>query len=315
VEGHFITCVRKPRPDKAGQPAVAGLYELKWDERAEYLKDPRRFRGFFAGEGNRTYIPNQFFDLLVPNESLAVLKTVGSVIRFSIGFANKWGHRRRNVALSYQHIQNYSRLKDRKTLSNAIKHAMEQHFIERVEEGYFDPDGGRLSKAAVYALKWLQSAADEGTGRKTPPAEIEVRNRSEKPTGTGQKTPPADRSENPTGIEIKQTNKTSKQQPSLAAAFSKLRGEGFDAKAAQAIASRYPFERIERQVQWLGKRKVKSNRLGMLRAAIEQDWPEPAAGPRRKLGAPNPDRPTGAGFEGALEQARAKFLGVNTTSS
>src|SRR3954462_13748406 len=87
-------------------------------ECGEYVKAPKQFRGFFAGEGNRTYIPNQFFDVLVPRESLALLKVVGSVIRFSIGFQNKWGHRRRNVALSYQHIQNYSKLHDRKTLSN-----------------------------------------------------------------------------------------------------------------------------------------------------------------------------------------------------
>jgi len=316
VEAHFITCVRRPRANKAGQPAVAGLYELKWDERGEYIKDPKRFRGFFAGEGNRTYIPNQFFDLLVPNESLAVLKTVGSVIRFSIGYQNKWGHRRRNVALSYQHIQNYSRLRDRKTLSGAIKYALDRHFIERVEEGSFDPDGGKLSKAAVYALKWLNQAAESTNGQKTLPAETELENRSEIPTGNGQKSLPAQRSENPTGIEIKQTNKTSKQHADVAVAFSKLRGEGFDAKAAQAIANKHPLERIERQIRWLDGRKVKSNRLGMLRAAIEQDWPEPAMAPRRRLSAPNPDRPSGAGFTGALEKARQKLLGrINTTSS
>src|SRR5438105_500865 len=108
IKGHFIRCVRRPSAKTAGISSVTGLYELQWDDRPEYVKDPRHFRGFFAGEGNRTYIPNQFFDQLLPNETLAVLKVVGSVIRFSIGFANKWGHRRKNVALSYQHIQNYS---------------------------------------------------------------------------------------------------------------------------------------------------------------------------------------------------------------
>ena len=42
-------------------------------------KDPTKFRGFFAGEGNRTYIPNQFFDVVIPNETLAVTKVVGSI--------------------------------------------------------------------------------------------------------------------------------------------------------------------------------------------------------------------------------------------
>ncbi len=101
IRYNFIRCVREPQSKRAGQSAVSGLYELKWDERAEYSKDPDQFRGFFAGEGNRTYIPNQFFDEVVPNEPLAVLKVVGSIIRFSVGFQNKWGHRRRNVSLSY----------------------------------------------------------------------------------------------------------------------------------------------------------------------------------------------------------------------
>src|SRR5712691_2403570 len=115
-EGNFIHCLRKPNAKKAGQPAVSGLYELRWDDRSEYVKNPSRFRGFFAGEGNRTYIPNQFFDHVVRHESLAVVKLVGSIIRFSIGFQNKWGHRRQHVALSYQDIQRYSHLRNRTNL-------------------------------------------------------------------------------------------------------------------------------------------------------------------------------------------------------
>lgn len=314
IGGHFIRCVRKPESKKAGRPSVSGLYELQWDERGEYIKDPARFRGFFAGEGNRTYIPNQFFDVLVPNEPLALLKVVGSVVRFSIGFQNKWGHRRRNVALSYQHIQNYSRLRDRKSLSDGLKRALQSNYIERVEKGYFDPNGGRLSKTAVYAVKWLESASVESIGQKSPPAKIEAENRSEIPTGIGQKTPPEDRSEIPTGIEIKQSNKILKQQEAVAAAFSKLQAEGFDAKAAQAIASTFPIDRIERQIRRLASRKVRANRLGMLRAAIEQDWPEPDTGPRR-LGSPNLSRPAGAEFGDALDAARQRFLGRSKPST
>jgi hypothetical protein len=315
IAAHFITCVGKPRPNKAGQRAESGLYELKWDERPEYVKDPKRFQGFFAGEGNRSYVPNQWFDLVVPRESLAVLKVVGSVIRFSIGFQNKWGHRRRNVAISYQHIQNYSRLKDRSTLSQAIEHARNANYIERVEEGFFDPNAGRLSRAAVYTVKWLHPAVDESNGRKTRPVETGFPERSENQTGNGQKSRPAERSENQTDIEIKQTNKTFKQQPDFAAAFSKLRGEGFDANAAQAIASAHPMEHIERQIQWLPGRKVKSNRLGMLRAAIEQDWADPDTRSRRQLGRPNLKRPSGTSFAEALSRARRQLDPSNTSTS
>ncbi len=174
LAGHFVRCVRSPRAKSAGRAAVTGLYELAWDERGEYVKDPKRFNGFFAGEGHRTYIPNQFFDVLLPAETLAVLKVVGSVTRFSIGFQNKWGHRRRNVALSYQHIQNYARLKDRTAVAAAIRRAIGMNYIERVEEGYFDSAGGRTSRAAVYAAEVAQPGrrraerSEKHTGRNRP---------------------------------------------------------------------------------------------------------------------------------------------------
>ena len=303
VDAHFIRCLPPPSPNRAGRPAVSGLYELKWDEAPAYLKDPKLFRGFFAGEGNRTYIPNEFLDRVVPNEPLAVVKVVGSIIRFSIGYQNKWGHRRQNVALSYQHIRNYTRSKDRTSLSLAIRHALAANYIEQVEKGYFDPDGGKLSKAAVYAVRWLNEAVEGKDGQKTRPAEIHASERYENQTGNGQKTRPGERSENQTDIEIKQRNKTLKQQS--ADAIELLRGEGFDEQAAKAIASGYAFEQVERQIRWLGRRQIKSNRLGLLRAAIQGDWPEPG----KQLGEPNSQRAAGADFGTALEETRRRLFG------
>ena len=303
IDGHFIRCVRQPVQQRAGQGAVSGVYELKWDERPTYIKDPAKFRGFFAGEGNRTYIPNQFFDHVIPNESLAVVKVVGSVIRFSIGFQNKWGHRRQKIALSYQHIQNYARMKDRNTLSKALQNAMHSNYIERVERGYFDPNGGKLSKTAVYALKWLRPLVNFANGQKTLPAENDPEKRSEIPTGNGLKTLPESRSEIPTDIEIKQRNKILKQQRSLAAeaaaSIEILEEAGFDTRAAKTIAFANPFDRIERQIQWIDQRKATKNRLGMLRKAIMEDWPAPSA---KKLGQPNLAAPRGDTFGEALSR-------------
>ncbi len=67
----------------AHKPAVTALYELKWVRGREYVKDPARFQGFFEGEGNRTDIPNQFFDLLIPIEPLSVIKVVGAIMILS----------------------------------------------------------------------------------------------------------------------------------------------------------------------------------------------------------------------------------------
>ena len=318
IAAKFIRCVDQPRRKTRGSKHHTGRYLLNWDESDEYIKDPERFSGFFAGDGNRTYIPNSFFDYVVPSETLAVIKVVGSVIRFSIGFQTKWGHRRTNVALSYQHIQNYSRLSDRKTIAVAIRRALSSNYLQRVEEGYFDPDAGRQSKPAVYALKWLTVAAAGTIGQKTPPAKIDLADRSEIPTGIGQKTPPADQSEIPTDIEIKHSNNTYKQNRSrlsgeAAVSFERLRSEGFDAKAAQAIASRHPLHVVERQINWIDRRKVKSSRLGMLRLAIEENWAAPTGQRAGELGAPNiGPRTPGADFNEAIEQARQRF--VNSSS-
>ena len=320
IDAHFIRCVERPQQKSRGTAHRTGRYTLNWDDcGGEYVKDPKQFRGFFAGEGNRTYIPNAFFDHVIPTETLSVIKVVGSVIRFSIGFQTKWGHRRTNVALSYQHIQNYSKLSDRKTVAAAIKHALSNNYLQRVEEGYFDPDGGKQSKAAVYALKWLPSAADEIIGRKTPPAKTVLENRSEIPTGIGRKTPPADRSENPTDIEIKQSNNTHKQQPTprlsgeAAVAFERLKAEGFDAKAAQAIAIRHPLYIIEQQIEWIDRRKVRSNRLGMLRLAIEEGWAPPTGKTTRESGQPDIG-PRGTDFTDAIERTRRKLLSNSSST-
>jgi len=276
IAGHFIRCIREPRQQRAGQSAVSGLYELNWDEKPVYIKDPDEFRGFFAGEGNRTYIPNQFFDYVIPREPLAVAKVVGSIIRFSIGFQNKFGHRRQQISLSYQHIQNYSRIGNRNTVSDAIKRALDSNFIQRVQEGYFDPEAGKKSMAAVYCLKWLNRGLDLSNGQKTVPEETHPETQSENSTGNGPKSVPEERSENRTDIEIKQRNKIYKEQAGQpAVTFSRLRKAGFDERAAKAIASRYPADRIQRQIDWIDRRTIKANRLGMLRAAIDQDWSDP----------------------------------------
>lgn len=293
IRYRFIRCIREGRPKQAGKPAVSALYELNWDEGREYQKDPSRFRGFFAGEGNRTYIPNQFFDRVVPAEKLAVVKVVGSVIRFSIGFANKWGHRRTLATLSFSDMQRYTHIRNRSTLSEALTIALQRNYLQRVEEGYFDPDGGKTSRAAVYAVKWLKEAADESIGGKNGPARTEAEDRSGNRTGIGRKSGPADRWEKRTDIQITNTNNTLKQHRAAsaahAAALSSKEGDvaaellcdqGFDSVTARRLAERYPIERILRQLDWIDRRGTKRNRLGMLRLAIEQDWSKPSAPPR-----------------------------------
>jgi len=310
VRGKFINCLRTPAAKSAGRTSVSGLYELRWDHRGGYLKDPKAFDGFFAGEGNRTYVMNEFFDVCVRHETLAVIKVVGSVIRFSIGFQNQWGFRRQQTSLSYRDLQRYSKMSDPKTLAGAIRSAVTSRFLKIVETGYFDPNGGRTSRKATYALQWLNDNTAESIGKKSPAAKTLEADRFEKPSGNGQKNPAADRYEIPSGIQRTRINNTLKQHDPTAATTEKLKAEGFDETAAGAIAKRYPAEQINRQIRWIDQRRIKANRLGMLRAAIDQDWSEPGRSrdPDPKLRQRNSvDDRRGISFGGAIEEVRRRF--------
>ncbi len=281
LAGHFIRCVRSPRARASGDAGQTALYTLCWDDSDSYVKDPKQFRGFFEREGNRTDIPNEFFDRLIPNEPLAVIKAVGSIIRFSIGFQAQRGVRRQQVRLSYSDIQRYARIAGRATLSAALATALRRNYILRLEQGVFDPDAGRASRPALYALKWADGYGAI-IGQKIEPGEFASNSdhRSEIRTGIGQKIEPEERSDFRTGIEMKQTNETFKQQTELDDAkiqfsWKALKKQGFDSKTANALASRYAKTDIENQIRWLALRNPARNALGMLRRAIEEDWPDP----------------------------------------
>lgn len=283
----FVRCLRRPSPNRAGHPAVSGLYELRWDEGLEYIKDPGIFSGFYAGEGNRTYIPNQFFDVVIRQETLAVAKVVGSVARFSIGWANKFGHRRTNASLSFADLRRYAKITDATTLAAALRQAQDKHYLRLVQAGVFDKNAGRSSIAAVYALRWLNDNADESNGQKTRPDDPHFNRRSEIPTDNGRKTRPEERSENQSGIQITDTNNTLKQRAhasatnamgdagSVAACISTLKREGFDEQTARRFANAFPIGLVLNQIEWLPMRGPVKNRLGLLRRAIEQDYPKP----------------------------------------
>ncbi len=292
----FIRCLRQPSPNRAGKPAVTGLYELRWDEGPEYIKDPALFSGFFAGEGNRTYVPNQYFDVVVRKETLAVAKVVGAIARFSIGWANKFGHRRTQAAMSFLDLRRYAKITDATTLTAALRHALSKHYLRLVSPGVFDKSGGRQSTAAVYALQWLNDNAQASDGRKTRAEIAVILPRSENQTENGQKTRAGTRSENQSGLLITTTNKTLKQRStpstlnaagdaeSVAACFSTLKREGFDEPTARRFAKAYPIQQVLNQIDWLQRRGPTRNRLGLLRRAIEQNYPKPGG---QKSGRPD----------------------------
>jgi hypothetical protein len=292
IRGNLLQCVQPGRPSQAGAEAESSVFELKWHAGA-YCTDPVLFRGFFEGTGNRTYIPNQFFTRLLPNEPLSVLKVVGSILRFSIGFEVKRGFRRQQVALSYADIQRYSGIVNPTHLASALKHALATRYIARIEEGRFDRNAGRASKAAVYSLRWATDAiesveagskgiAAEGTACDATRSKRIAPDRFKEDSECGSERGAAERFKHDSGIEIKQLNKASKQQRRAAAvdcedeaAYQRLIEIGFDQATSLRLASSRSLERVERQIACMGKRNPTRNPLGMLRRAIEEDWPEP----------------------------------------
>ena len=265
--GHFIECVREGRAKTVGDAGQSARYRLRWDPSPEYRKRPADFRGFFEGEGNRTDIPNQFFDVIVPGEPLSIVKAVGAIIRFSIGYQAKRGTRRQQVALSYRDIERYARIGSPVDLSNALRVALEKNYLVRLESGVFSHRSD-LRKPAIYALRW----ADDWVGRKN----IAGAEASEIRSSNGQKIESAERSKIQSNIQMKPLNETFKPQAAdPATAVEILKREGFGETASTEIARLVSLETIERQIAWLERRAPSRNRLGMLRKAIVEDWPEP----------------------------------------
>ena len=266
LTGRVIECVREGRPKLAHDAGQSALYALRWSG-ASYTTKPAEFRGFFEGDGNRTDIPNEFFDVVIPHEPLSVIKVVGSVIRHSIGFQTKHGRRRQQVALSFQHIQNYARIGSRSDLAKAVRIALEKNYIVRVEDGVFSHRFDER-RSATYALRW----SDSLIGQKTAPA-VE---RSEKETSNGQFSAPADQSENQTSIETKPEKETLNRQPAADPdLLQKLISIGFSEKTAAKLIREHSRQTLEEQIAWLPHRSAARSPAGLLRRAIEQQWPAP----------------------------------------
>jgi len=269
VAGKFIECVRAGRSNVRNRAGESALYQLRWDSRPEYRKRVGEFAGFFETEGNRTDIPNQFFDTVIPNEPLSVIKVVGAVIRFSIGFQARHGCRRQQATLSYQHIGNYARIASDFDLAKALRIALERNYLARLVDGVFSHRADER-RPAIYALRW----ADGWNGQKNVAAFVESEIRS----SIGQKNVAAEQSEKRSSIKMKPINETNKQQAVAQGekARSLLKRAGFDSKTAAILADSVPVSHIENQIAWIEKRGSTTNRLGMLRKAIEENWPEPA---------------------------------------
>ncbi len=154
LKHNFITCLREPQPKSLGSNAISGLYELKWDESGDYITDLAQFKGFFAGSGHFTYVPDLYFDHTIKNEPLSVIRVVGAILRHTIGFQTKFGLRRENIKLSLTELQKITNIASRGVLSDAVQTAVKNNHICRVKEGVFNKENPSENESATYSLLW-----------------------------------------------------------------------------------------------------------------------------------------------------------------
>ena len=293
----YLNCVREGKPDASNHRAVSALYELCWDEQGQYTSDLAKFKGFYArDDANRTYVPNEFFDVIVKTEPLSVIKVVGAIIRNTIGYSTKPGFRRQIAQKSFSELM-WSPHITRKHLNNALKTAIAKNYIYRVEEGIFEANAGIESKASSYAVSWAKKV-DQPFNNKdllanrskkdTEPSRVKriPENRGKKDTRTRATKIPTCWSKKDTDIEIKQKNKTSKKQQQAVVVddddfdecFKLLISEGLTNSKAIELVNKFSSIDIKNQCQWINLRTISRNRSGLLIKAIENQLPRPESG-------------------------------------
>lgn len=275
IAAGFIVAVSAGRPNESGVRATNACYRLNWDDGGRYRKSLDGFAGFYTGEGHRTAIPNSFFREIIPTQSLAIVKVVACVLRFTIGYENQFGHRRTSAPLSYSFIQNFTGIGSRTTLSNSILDSCKAGFIQCVESGTFAADRQKR-KSATYAIRWRAEAKKSDNGTKTGPVKSE---RFKKWTSNGSQTGPAERYKNWTKEKTEEKDTDKQQEIAVAAekddSIKLLLEAGFEERIAEKIADSGNANIIRKQINWLPLRSASRNPLGLLRKAIEEDWPNP----------------------------------------
>ena len=271
----FIVCTQQGSAKAKCSSHQHSRFTLHWDGSGEYTKILKEFAGFFRGNGNRTPIPNAFFDSVIPQETHAVLKVVGTVLRHTVGYENQFGvGRRKQAPLSYSYIQRFGNIKTRKSVSQALKRAIETGYIQCVGRGRFHADGNEQS-TATYAVRWLSENRSPNIGSKKIPGDLD---RFKKDTNISSKTVPGDRFKKDTSRKTVEKNTFKQQMSSVVVDFEEvklLKQAGFLEKTATKLAQHQSLDVIQQQIEWIEHRRPQDNRLGMLRCAIEENWSEP----------------------------------------
>lgn len=276
VNANFVHCNTKPTAKLKGTPSRIGEYVLARSD--QFTNELESFTGFYSGKGQFTATPIQFFTEILPHETLAVIRVIAAIIRFTIGFEADHGGRVLEEHLSYSQLKAYTGIKSDSTLCTAIKRGSDQGYIV-VEAGSFNDKAKSL-----YRLNWLAVEASkqnspkiearENTTRTVPKSKSE---QSQNRSDIAPKIEAQNQSQN-RSLYKKQKQNISKQQP--VAEHSELHlalvNIGFESAVANSLINNHPATIIQTQLKWIGGRRVDRNALGLLRKAIEENWSAPS---------------------------------------
>jgi hypothetical protein len=276
---------------------------------AAMLEVPDGLRTAPRPKAARKNIPNAFFEFLLPREPLSVIRVVSALLFYSIQWG-PGGERKVPVSRSMTELSRLTRL-SRQHVHQAVAEAWNRGYIVKVDPGCFDSDGGKESRPAIYGIHWALSASagpvrpldmQAETDRPVEKGEREPAEQSQEQHGEPMQKGERHRCEKVDGERSKMVNdirvkrelkndqttasevetavpRTGAPPEPFAAAISGLDlllKVGFDRATAGRLAPRSSVEVIQRQIQWLPHRTATRNRLGLLRRAIEEDWPKPS---------------------------------------
>ncbi len=320
LEKRFIECLRFGKPHAPGESGYSARYRLQWDERDVYITDPDRFEGFYSANGNLTHIPNDFFDVTVKSEPLAVTQVVGAIIRHTIGWQEgRYGFRRQQVSMSFAQLMRRTCIGSSRTVAGAIRAALEGNHIVRLQQGRFDPRAGLESSAAIYGVKWLDQAEALDGSKSKPvttasfgganPLSVQKGKRQDgsrrnSDNGSREKAVCVQEGQRrafkrESAIENNPLNNTLKQQQT---AVDALVREGIEHCKASELVHIHGAHRVNRQVALLPKRRIRESRTGLLITAIERDLPPPST-----LPAEQNTRPANRALEVTRDEHRDRF--------
>ena len=111
------------------------------------------FPGFPAFQSNVTYVPIQFFTVVLPNASRGTARVVGYALRKVLGYVDEKGVPKcAQLQFSYRELAGCAGL-TRDTVTAALKEAVQMGFLRCVQT--MRPDQkGRCGQSAIYEICW-----------------------------------------------------------------------------------------------------------------------------------------------------------------